>query len=282
LKGLLRDLRDSSKGVVPAVRERKEFRSIDTYCGFLGHGRSGHSLIGALVNAHPNAVLSHELHAFRFVKRQVPRSILFGLIVERDHWFSVKKGANWWGYSYEVPGQWQGRWKTLRVIGDKKGGQTTKLLTDNPHLLQRLRKTVGVPVRFLWVVRNPYDNIATKYRRPVQLPLEEWTRRYFEGLNTVEKLIETEFGPGELLILRIEDFIRGPDHGMDAICGFLGLDAQPGYREACTSVVFPEVSRTRDQVTWTPELLKRMQEGIDGSPYLRGYDYENTAPTTDN
>jgi hypothetical protein len=279
LKSLLRDLRDSSKGVVPAVRARKEFRSIDTYCGFLGHGRSGHSLIGALVNAHPNAVISHELHAFRYVNRHVPRDILYGLIVERDRWFSVKKGANWWGYSYEVPGQWQGRWKTLRVIGDKKGGQTTKLLTDNPHLLQRLRKTVGVPVRFLWVIRNPYDNIATKYRRPVQLPIEEWTRRYFESLKTIEKLIETEFAPGELLILRIEDFIRTPDKGMDAICGFLGLEEQPGYREACVSVVFPEVSRTRDKVTWTPELKKRVQEGIDGSPHLRGYDYERTTPT---
>ena len=277
MKGLLRDLRDSSKGVVPAVREHKEFRSIDTYCGFLGHGRSGHSLIGALVNAHPNAVISHELNAFRFINRHVPRHILYGLIVERDRWFSAN-GAKWWDYSYEVPGQWQGRWTTLRVIGDKKGGQTTRLLTNNPHLVQRLRKTVGVPVRFLWVIRNPYDNIATKYRRPIKRTMEEWTSRYFVALSTIEKLIETELDPSEILIFRIEDFIRAPAQGLDAICEFLGLDELPGYREACTSVVFPEVSRTRDQVTWTPELLKRMQEGIDGSPYLRGYDY--TGPTT--
>ena len=277
MKGLLRDLRDSSKGVVPAVREHNEFRSIDTYCGFLGHGRSGHSLIGALVNAHPNAVISHELNAFRFVNRQVPRSILYGLIVERDRWFTAN-GAKWWHYTYEVPGQWQGRWTSLRVIGDKKGGQTTRLLTDNPHLLQRLRKTVGVPVRFLWVIRNPYDNIATKYRRPIKRTMEEWTSRYFVALSTVEKLIETELDPSEILILRIEDFIRAPAKGLDEICAYLGLDEPPGYREACASVVFPKVSRTRDQVTWTPELRKRMQEGIEGSPYLRGYDYESTTP----
>jgi len=280
LKGLLRDLRDSSKGVVPAVRERNEFRSIDTYCGFLGHGRSGHSLIGALVNAHPNAVISHELHALRFVRRHVPRSILYGLIVERDRWFSAS-GAKWWGYSYEVPGQWQGRWTTLRVIGDKKGGQSTRLLIDHPHLLQKLRKTVGVPLRFLWVIRNPYDNIATKYRRPVQRSMEQWTSRYFEGLKTVERVLESELDPSEIFIIRIEDFIGAPAESLNAICGFLGLEEEPGYIEACASVVFQEVSSSRKQVTWTPELRERVQEGIDGNPHLRGYNFENTAPATD-
>jgi Sulfotransferase family len=273
VKDFLRDLRDSSKGIAPALREREQFRSIEAYCGFLGHGRSGHSLIGALVNAHRNAVISHELNTLRYLRLHLPRNVLYGLIVERDRWF-VNRGARWWGYSYEVPGQWQGRWETLRVIGDKKGGQTTSLLTTQPQYLRRLRNTVRVPLRFIWVIRNPYDNIATKYLRPVQRPLERWTELYFRNLATAEHLVGHELDATEVLVFRIEDFIASPRRGLEEICGFLGLPAEADYLEACASVVVPHVSRSRERVEWPTAVRDRIEEGIAQSSYLSGYEFE--------
>lgn len=273
VRDLLRNVRDSSKGIVPALRERREFRSVETYCGFLGHGRSGHSLIGALINAHRDAVIAHELHALRYLLYPIPRAVLYGLIVDRDRWFE-SRGGRWAGYDYRVPNQWQGRWETLKVIGDKKGGQTTSLLTDHPKILGRLRRTVGVPLRFLWVIRNPYDNIATKYLRPIKRSTEEWTELYFRNLQTAERLVRSELDPDEVLIMRIEDFIESPHRGIRRVCGFLGLDAPTEFVEACGSIVFSNPSRTRDKVEWSPSVVERIQTGIEHSSYLKGYSFE--------
>ena len=34
---------------------------------FIGYPRSGHSLIGSLLDVHPNAIVAHELDALKFV-----------------------------------------------------------------------------------------------------------------------------------------------------------------------------------------------------------------------
>jgi hypothetical protein len=35
-------------------------------------------------------------------------------------------------------------------------------LAENPELLHRVQKTVAIDVKFVHVVRNPYDNIAAR------------------------------------------------------------------------------------------------------------------------
>lgn len=50
-----------------------------------------------------------------------------------------------------------------QVIGDKKGGKTTNQLKKliNVKALEEIKQVVEIPMKFLHVVRNPYDNIAT-------------------------------------------------------------------------------------------------------------------------
>ena len=50
-----------------------------------------------------------------------------------------------------------------QVIGDKKGGKTTNQLKklNNVNALEEIKQVVEMPMKFLHVVRNPYDNIAT-------------------------------------------------------------------------------------------------------------------------
>ena len=42
-------------------QNRELLDNTETYCMFLGYQRSGHSLIGALLNAHPGTVIAHDL-----------------------------------------------------------------------------------------------------------------------------------------------------------------------------------------------------------------------------
>ena len=48
-------------------------------------------------------------------------------------------------------------------MGDKKGGTTSKILIDpsNMSRLEAIKQLVQVPVKFVHVVRNPFDNIST-------------------------------------------------------------------------------------------------------------------------
>ena len=54
------------------------------------------------------------------------------------------------------------------MIGDKKGGRTSQLISKDLSSIKQLEeiaKNVGVPMKFIHIVRNPFDNIATMVLR---------------------------------------------------------------------------------------------------------------------
>ena len=54
-----------------------------------------------------------------------------------------------------------------QVIGDKKASVTTARLHHEKglHDLRKLEKELGIPIKLINVIRNPFDNIATICRR---------------------------------------------------------------------------------------------------------------------
>ena len=56
---------------------------------------------------------------------------------------------------------------TLQVIGDKKGTSTCALLrkADDFQVLEEMQGVLQIPLKFIHVIRNPFDNIATKLLR---------------------------------------------------------------------------------------------------------------------
>jgi phage terminase large subunit-like protein len=47
------------------VSDRNRFHDVGVFCIFIGYPRSGHSLVGSLLNAHPEVIISHELDVLR-------------------------------------------------------------------------------------------------------------------------------------------------------------------------------------------------------------------------
>ncbi len=120
----------------------RSFDELQTFCCFVGHGRSGGTLVGALLNAHPNIVMSNELNALRrlgtgLTAQQLYRVIY--LVSERQ----VRRGSmGGGGYSYAIDGQWQGKHRQLTVIGDRKAGATAYEIVLNPGLLDTFDRKV--------------------------------------------------------------------------------------------------------------------------------------------
>jgi hypothetical protein len=253
---------------VRARRHRADFATVSTYLLFIGHPRSGHSLVGSLLDAHPDAVVSHELDALKYVALGYRRSQLFTLVLEHAKG-NAAAGRRSWGYSYAVPGQWQGRYRRLKVVGDKRGRRSTTRLAERPELLDLLADTVRVPVSIVQVIRDPHDNIATMWRRG-QHSLAEQVELYFSLCRTVDD-IAARVDPARLHRLHLEDLIAEPARHLTDVCRFLGLDADPGYVDACASIVFGSPHRTRDDAPWTPELLAEVDRRIAQHPFLAAY-----------
>jgi hypothetical protein len=256
--------------LVPALRNRRLFDQVERYCMFLGHARSGSTLVGAVLTAHPDMVIAHELGAFRYVRHGASRNQLFQLLVDRDRRFAHLPQQST-GYHYGVPGQWQGRIRDLKVIGDKKAGASTRRLGERPEVLEKLRKVVRVPLRIVHVTRNPYDNITTMARRSGR-SLDAAIDRYFLRSATVERVRASS--PADMITVQHEEFVREPAQNLAGLCLFLGVTPDPDYLAACAAIVRAEPHRTRDEGDWTPAYISRVAELMTAYRFLDGYTFD--------
>lgn len=272
------------RAAVLGRRHRHQFDDVERFCFFIGYPRSGHSLVGSLLNAHPEIVISHELDAVGHARHHFSRSQIYALILERDEYFA-SMGRKWMGYEYVVPNQFQGRSTRLRVIGDKRARTSTYWLGQDPHLLDRMRRVMGVPIRVIHITRNPYDNIATMARRtsaarrqgaPKDAPttplasLSETIDRY-EQLCQWVGAVRPRLAPDELYELEYEEFVSDPRGSLEALCRFLDVETQGSYLDDCAGIVWPSTRRTRDKMTWSDEERARVDALIGRYPPLAGY-----------
>ena len=254
-----------------SMKNKETFGDVRIYCMFLGYPRSGHSLVGSLIDANPYATISHELDILKFVGRGFSRKQIFSLILENSRGYAENGRINT-GYSYIVPNQWQGKYKKLEVIGDKEGVLTTHRLLQKPELLEKATVLLGVEMKFIHVIRNPYDNISTWAKRS-NISLERASDKYFELAKTNLEFKE-KLG-GQVLDVKHEDVIKRPKEKLEEICRFLELETSEEYLQDCASIIYKKPHKSRNERDWTMELKKEVQGRMKEFPFLEGYAYED-------
>ncbi len=236
---------------------RRQFNHVQSYCMFVGYPRSGHSVIGRLLDAHPKIVIAHQLGALQLVHLGFGRSQIFYLLARNSRLFA-EAGSSWSGYSCHIPTQWQGRFEKLRVIGDKQGQGATLRLRARPWLLPRLRRRVGCSVKLIHVIRNPYDNISTIHRRAAEQgsrsELKDSVETYFSLCEAVAA-IRAGTDSADWFEIKHESFIEDPKACLAELCGFLGVSASSNYLEDCAGVVFEAPHRSRFEAAWNRALI---------------------------
>ena len=245
-----------------------DFEQVRVYCMFVGFPRSGHSLVGALLSAHPHMVISHELDALDFVRLNVPRSVLFSLILHQDLQFH-RQGRRWTGHNYAVDNLWQGSYQRLTVIGDKKGGVSTDRLAQDPMLLEQLRATAGVPVKVIQVVRNPFDNISSIYRRSKR-SFPQSIESYFERCRYLTQ-IRKRLTDDELMALHLEDLVADPHTTLARICEWLGVEPLEYFLDACADKIFKKPNRSSSGVDWSAAAVEQVARQMERFAFLNSY-----------
>ena len=115
---------------------------IEKFVMFIGYPKSGHSIVGSLMDAHPHMVIANEFLLLRnwkyFSDRQKEsgeanpfyqhKSYLFNILYRRSYWdtidgFRSEKNTKK-NYTLSMDSSlWQGKFdKYISVIGDKSGG----------------------------------------------------------------------------------------------------------------------------------------------------------------
>jgi hypothetical protein len=251
--------------------------NLTTFCCFVGHGRSGGTLVGALLNAHPNIVMSNELNALRRLATGLTAKQLYRVICLVSA-RQVRRGSmGGGGYSYAVKNQWQGRHKDLSVIGDRKAGATAYEVVRNPRLLEILDRKVQLRKKFIHVIRNPFDTITTTFHktlpRPGESPDDHLSREitnYFVRCSAV-RLIDQTFGADSIYYLHHEQLIADPMKQLKALCEFVGVEPIVDYLNDCSAILQKSPNQSRKLLAWPERHIAAMYQGMENCPWLCGY-----------
>jgi hypothetical protein len=244
------------------------FGRVERYCFFLAHSRTGHSLVASLLSAHPDALVSDELGVLDLVDKGFNRSQIFALIWNQD-FRRQKRERRKSGYSYAVEGSFQGVHKEPLVIGDAKGGAACLEIKDNPDLVERLRATMGVPIRAIIHLRNPFDTIATMSKRQ-QVSVDAAIER-FKLINDARAFAISLLREEEMHTQRHEDLIAEPDRILGSLFEFLDLGQERTVIESCKKVLWQSPNRTRRAVDWSSAQVRVVEDMIISDPLLRSY-----------
>ena len=225
--------------------------------------------------------MSNELNALRHLRNGLTAEQLFRviyLVSQRQ----VRRGSRGGGgYTYAVADQWQGKHDRLLVIGDRKAGATAFELVKDSRLLEILDKKVALDRRFVHVIRNPFDTIATTYHKTdpkagedASMHLQREIRNYFARCSAVSQ-IEERYGRQSVCNIFHEALIASPKQELARLCEFLAVDAPDSYLESCASIIMANANQSRRTIDWSDHEMSMVREGMASYHWLKNYGFDD-------
>ena len=289
---------------VPSVLSNDVINRVKKFVVFVGYPRSGHSILGSLLDSHPNMVVSDEYFLFRkyliHPEKHRNRDFLFNAIYKNSvcsYYFGQRTlEAVSKGYTLHVDDSWQGRYNgSIVVMGDKSGGMTTQLYElfpeDLVEMYETLKLTVKVPVYTIHAIRNPYDNIATMVlnerglnvnklqidpRQPYKNErlLDQKIADYLLLVQAASELLD-KVSKTNLIEVHNMDLTSEPRQTFRRICEALQVSCTEHFLEGVAGKVFHEPARSRYLIAWTPEQIRHVERVIVGRyDFLRRYSFD--------
>lgn len=254
------------------LKHQKQLAGVQNYVLFVGHPRSGHSVVGSIIDAHPNALISHRLDSLKYLQAGHTLQEIFYLIFKNSQRFA-KTGRKLTAYSYAVANSWQGRTDKLQVIGDQEGKWTALRLLNNTDRLHEQLEQLNVGLRLISVVRNPYDNIATWSIRS-GMSLQKSANAYFTICQKIEA-ISQQHSQHEFLRIYHERFVEDFSAEFHRIFQFLNMEVNDALLQDCQTMLYKKCHNSRHFVKWNAALLNNIDTEMARYPYLSCYNFSH-------
>jgi len=233
---------------------------------FVGEPHTSSTLVGSILDSHPDLYIANELNAFKAVVcgKYNNRQQLFKVIYHTSE-PSVRKLWTAGGYDYSIADTDQGKCpnRVIKGVGDKRAGSTSTLLTSLSHhiapFLRQFSDFVQLPLRTIHIVRNPFDVAAhlmydrdkqcdpTKVQGTKPLPsfcpasyndlfnittAPDKSKQIIDLMQRAQQLLKVKtqmiasLGPHVWFDMYAEDFILDPMKHIDMLCDFVNVDCR--------------------------------------------------------
>ena len=243
------------------------FPNLEAFLLVVGNARSGSTVLGAVLDAHPSMLVANETQASATLWRGLDRdAILDEIRANAAH--AAATGRQSEGYRYQI-GPGPDAKADVRVVGDKIWNPTTLLLHGDHGLIPSLEERLGVPVRIIHAIRNPFDTIATMHRRS-GASLANRTRWYFMHCDAAAAIAERLPSDG-YVESHHDDLLATPAEEIERLCTFLGLPLDPDHVEVVMKLLFDRPRRTGTAVPWSAADEAAVRAGIARFPSLARY-----------
>ncbi|MBC6413818.1 MAG: sulfotransferase [Chromatiales bacterium] len=283
--------------------EDKYFSKLHTMLLTIGFARSGSSLVGYLLTAHPNMVIAHEPGIRTLYKAGDIILLLYGILFKNQQMYTraveaqkveidkiipasnepKTKGSRRTEWYPIVPNQWQNRCKSLEVAGVKESARIAHLLVEGDTLKQftSLVKKKKMSLKFIFTVRNPYDMIATRVREVMHSKRISEIEKLSKSISVYErhcvcnKNLLSRIKAKNVFINRHEDMVADPKDQLTKLCRFLKVKASQDYLNDCMSVVCPTARESRYEIDWLEEHKERVAKLSEDYDFFAGYSWSS-------
>lgn len=264
--------------------------TLRSFVMFIGFGRSGHSIVGQIINAHPNALIADEAPIFDELGRSPSLEQTIDYLKERDRAFALR----WFNKdspihrsaplsrlfrprgkrrNFRFPGLYQGFVKLPSVIGNSKAGYTSRHIAQDPDLIPAYEESVGLPMKFVCIMRNPFDMIASGMRRR-EASFDDICSNFEEMSDYVQRSL-SNLGDRPVLMLRQEDFLSDASAGIDRLFSFLELPVATDFKDIIRGRLFTEPQKSRYGNPAVAENRARVETLIAQHDFFEGYSYDS-------
>jgi hypothetical protein len=246
---------------------------VKNWITFVGEGRSGHTIISAILGSHPHIRITEEQKFIsKWCRGWTKEDILKGLFKSNDGGYLGHRP-----YGYRANMGFSGlRTFTdpLLVIGDKCGWDAVNEVAkrgQSPDILTRFSEFMELPVKVIHTSRHPLDNIASwinspKYKRAHpddEFRTNRMIQRYTKFYQAAEKTMEGQ----DVFHLRNEELISNPSQVIQDMADWLELPHNRPWRRYCAARVFDRPNLRRDEVVW----LKNFKEEVLGDRVINRF-----------
>ena len=256
--------------------DEKLLGNLQYFCMLIGYQSSRHNLVDSIIDAHPNAVISYELHVGRLVKMGLPKDKIFSMIILNSI-KSAHQGRIWNQHSYIIPDEWNGRFNTIKVIGDKQGGTNSKFFTRNPDMLRTIDSSLGMPVKYIHVMRNPYDMMSTLYRltkNPAPDRIKYAIGQITKQMKRVENLRQ-QIDSEHWLDLYHEQLLSSPVETIEALFRFFDLETPSRFTENCKKILYSNPHKSRFDIPWRDADIEFLTRELSQFPWFSSYSFDS-------
>lgn len=240
------------------------------WINFIGEGRSGQTILSAILDSHPNARIGEEQKSVtKWWRDKKSKEAILEEVKTCGHGKERKPKALPGSLTWEEP---------LLFVGDKCGWDSVNLVRKQgapDDVLDQFSKHMGMPVKTIHTIRDPHENISSWVSSP-KYQRGEWARptldhrsnilirRYKRFYGTADKLLSCS----DHFDLYNEEFCSHPKEVLTRLCEYLGLPiVEPWFSNAVASV-FKKPNRGSDKIAWSTEMWNMV-----GWRIIDQYDY---------